>query len=147
MPLGAPYASRITRKLNKKIPPEVLSSLASIEEPGRLADTIAAHLSLKVEDKQDLLEILDVGARLERLMAAIEGEIDGRTKSVRRAGAAIVRVGGIYEITGLTHLGDIPVDLDIFDDLILQHREPFGEIDGSRYRIVQIRIFIRLEGR
>ncbi|WP_331709233.1 endopeptidase La [Legionella hackeliae] len=63
-------------KLNKKIPPEVLSSLASIEEPGRLADTIAAHLSLKVDDKQELLEILDVGIRLERLMAAIEGEID-----------------------------------------------------------------------
>lgn len=63
-------------KLNKKIPPEVLSSLASIEEPGRLADTIAAHLSLKVEDKQELLETLDVGTRLERLMAAIEGEID-----------------------------------------------------------------------
>ena len=63
-------------KLNKKIPPEILSSLASIEEPGRLADTISAHLSLKVEDKQDLLETLDVGTRLERLMAAIENEID-----------------------------------------------------------------------
>jgi ATP-dependent Lon protease len=64
-------------KLNTKIPPEVLSSLTSIEEePGRLADTIAAHLSLKVEDKQELLEILDVEQRLERLMAAIEGEID-----------------------------------------------------------------------
>ena len=63
-------------KLNKKIPPEVLSSLASIEEPGRLADTIAAHLILKIEDKQDLLETLDVGTRLERLMAAIENEID-----------------------------------------------------------------------
>ena len=63
-------------KLNKKIPPEVLSALASIEEPGRLADTIAAHLSLKVEDKQELLETLDVGTRLERLMAAIENEID-----------------------------------------------------------------------
>lgn len=63
-------------KLNKKIPPEVLGSLAGIEEPGRLADTIAAHLSLKIEDKQDLLETLDVGARLERLMAAIENEID-----------------------------------------------------------------------
>lgn len=63
-------------KLNKKIPPEVLSSLAGIEEPGRLADTIAAHLTLKIEDKQDLLEALDVGSRLERLMAAIENEID-----------------------------------------------------------------------
>ncbi len=63
-------------KLNKKIPPEVLSSMAGIEEPGRLADTIAAHLTLKVEDKQDILETLDVGGRLERLMAAIETEID-----------------------------------------------------------------------
>ncbi|KTC65443.1 ATP-dependent protease La (plasmid) [Legionella adelaidensis] len=63
-------------KLNKKIPPEVLSSMAVIEEPGRLADTIAAHLTLKVEDKQILLETLDVGARLEKLMAVIETEID-----------------------------------------------------------------------
>lgn len=63
-------------KLNKKIPPEVLSPLAGIEEPGRLADTIAAHLTLKVDDKQDLLETPDVGTRLERLMASIENEID-----------------------------------------------------------------------
>ncbi|MGL5743149.1 MAG: endopeptidase La [Legionella sp.] len=63
-------------KLNKKIPPEVLSPLAVIEEPGRLADTIAAHLTLKVDDKQELLETLDVGTRLERLMSAIENEID-----------------------------------------------------------------------
>lgn len=63
-------------KLNKKIPPEVLSPLAGIEEPGRLADTIAAHLTLKVDDKQELLEILDIGSRLERLMSAIENEID-----------------------------------------------------------------------
>lgn len=63
-------------KLNKKIPPEVLSSLASIEEPGRLADTIAAHLTLKVEDKQELLESVDISNRLERLMAYLENEID-----------------------------------------------------------------------
>lgn len=63
-------------KLNKKIPPEVLGSLLSLEEPGMLADTIAAHLSLKIEDKQEILEILEVHTRLERLMAAIEGEID-----------------------------------------------------------------------
>src|SRR3990167_488089 len=61
-------------KLNKKIPPEVLASLAGIEDAGRLTDTITAHLSLKVEDKQELLEVLDVGVRLERLMAAIENE-------------------------------------------------------------------------
>lgn len=63
-------------KLNKKIPPEILGSIAGIDDPGRLADTITAHLSLKVEDKQDLLETLDIGMRLERLMAAIETEID-----------------------------------------------------------------------
>ncbi|MGQ3892209.1 endopeptidase La [Legionella sp. CNM-4043-24] len=63
-------------KLNKKIPPEVLSSLAGIEEAGRLADSIAAHLSIKVEDKQELLELTDIASRLERLMATIEVEID-----------------------------------------------------------------------
>ena len=63
-------------KLNRKIPPEVLGSLTSIEDPGRLADTVAAHLNLKVDDKQTLLETLDVGVRLDRLMAFIEGEID-----------------------------------------------------------------------
>ena len=63
-------------KLNKKIPPEVLGSLVGIEEPGRLADTIAAHLTLKVDDKQEILETADLGVRLEKLMALIESEID-----------------------------------------------------------------------
>lgn len=63
-------------KLNKKIPPEVLSTLTSIEEPGRLADMIAAHLTLKIQDKQQLLEELDARARLERLLALLESELD-----------------------------------------------------------------------
>ncbi|HSG10231.1 MAG TPA: endopeptidase La [Gammaproteobacteria bacterium] len=63
-------------KLNKKVPPEILTSLSGIEEPGRLADTIAAHMSLKLEEKQNILEINDSRARLERLMVLIEGEID-----------------------------------------------------------------------
>ncbi len=63
-------------KLNKKVPPEVLTSLSGIEEPGRLADTIAAHMSLKLEEKQQVLEIFDVHARLEHLISMIEGEID-----------------------------------------------------------------------
>ncbi|MBI5450574.1 MAG: endopeptidase La [Gammaproteobacteria bacterium] len=63
-------------KLNNKVPPEVLSSLASIEEPGRLADTIAAHMTLKVEERQALLETADLRVRLERLMEIIESEID-----------------------------------------------------------------------
>ncbi|TNF97885.1 MAG: endopeptidase La [Gammaproteobacteria bacterium] len=63
-------------KLNKKVPPEVLTSLSGIEEPGRLADTIAAHMSLKLEEKQQILEIFDVRERLEHLMSMIESEID-----------------------------------------------------------------------
>ena len=63
-------------KLNKKIPPEILTSLAGIEEAGRLADTIAAHLPLKLEQKQEILEVFDVGARLERLLSQLETELD-----------------------------------------------------------------------
>ncbi|MBK1692983.1 endopeptidase La [Ectothiorhodospira mobilis] len=63
-------------KLNKKIPPEILTSLAGIDDPARLADTIAAHMSLKIEEKQKILEIEDVRTRLEHLMSLIEGEID-----------------------------------------------------------------------
>ena len=63
-------------KLNKKVPPEILTSLSGIEEPGRLADTIAAHMSLKLDEKQKILEIISSHERLERLMVLIEGEID-----------------------------------------------------------------------
>ncbi|MCC5856969.1 MAG: endopeptidase La [Ectothiorhodospiraceae bacterium] len=63
-------------KLNKKVPPEILSSLASVDDPGRLADTIAAHMALKIEGKQTVLEIDDVRDRLEHLLGVIEGEID-----------------------------------------------------------------------
>ena len=63
-------------KLNKKVPPEVLTSLASIDEPSRLADTMAAHMALKLEEKQHALEIPDVRERLEHLMALMEGEND-----------------------------------------------------------------------
>ena len=63
-------------KLNKKIPPEILTSLAGIDEAGRLADTIAAHLPLKLEQKQQVLEMFDVKARLEHLLSQLEAEID-----------------------------------------------------------------------
>ncbi len=63
-------------KLNMKIPPEILTSLSGIDDPGRLADTVAAHLSLKIEDKQEILEIQDVRERLERILAVLESEID-----------------------------------------------------------------------
>lgn len=63
-------------KLNKKIPPEVLTSLAGIDDAPRLADTMAAHMPLKLADKQQVLEIIDVAERLEFLMAMMESEID-----------------------------------------------------------------------
>ncbi len=63
-------------KLNRKVPPEILTSLAGIEQPGRLGDTIAAHMSLKLDAKQKILEIQDVRSRLEHILALIEGEMD-----------------------------------------------------------------------
>ncbi|PUA18517.1 endopeptidase La [Glaciimonas sp. PCH181] len=63
-------------KLNKKIPPEILTSLAGIDDAGRLADTIAAHLPLKLEQKQVILEIFNVGKRYEHLLGQLEGELD-----------------------------------------------------------------------
>ena len=63
-------------KLNKKVPPEVLTALAGIDDAGRLADTVAAHMALKLPEKQKVLEILDVRARLEHILVAIEGEMD-----------------------------------------------------------------------
>ena len=63
-------------KLNKKVPPEILGSLNGIEQPGRLADTIAAHLPIKIDQKQAILEILPVAERLEKLLGQIEAELD-----------------------------------------------------------------------
>ena len=63
-------------KLNKKIPPEILTSIAGIDEPGRLADTIAAHLPLKLESKQSVLDLFEVAKRLEKLLELLEHEVD-----------------------------------------------------------------------
>jgi len=63
-------------KLSTKVPPELLSSLSSIDEPGRLADTIAAHMSLKIDEKQKILEMIDLHERLEHLIGLMEAEID-----------------------------------------------------------------------
>ena len=62
-------------KLNKKIPPEALAAIPQITEAGRLADNIAGHLAVKIGDRQQLLEIADVGKRLEKVFALMEGEI------------------------------------------------------------------------
>jgi len=62
-------------KLNKKIPPEVLVSINQIEDPGKLADTVASHLSLKIPEKQELLETATVSERLEKVFGYMEGEI------------------------------------------------------------------------
>jgi len=62
-------------KLNKKVPAETLASVAQIEDPAKLADTVAAHLSVKISDRQALLETLDTTARLEKVLSLIEGEV------------------------------------------------------------------------
>ncbi|MCE0850448.1 endopeptidase La [Pseudomonas asiatica] len=63
-------------QLGKKVPAEVLSSLNSIEEPGRLVDTMAAHMALKIEQKQEILEIVDLPTRVEHVLALLDAEID-----------------------------------------------------------------------
>ena len=63
-------------KLSKKVPPEILTSLAGLDHPGRLADTVAAHMALRLSDKQRVLEAADLRERLELVMALVEGEID-----------------------------------------------------------------------
>ena len=63
-------------KLNKKVPPEILTSLSGIDQAGRLADTVAAHMALKLSEKQRILEIRDIKVRLEQILGIIEGEID-----------------------------------------------------------------------
>ncbi|MEO3712903.1 MULTISPECIES: endopeptidase La [Roseateles] len=63
-------------KLNKKIPPEILTSIAGIDDAGRLADTIAAHLPLKLDAKQSVLDLADVAKRLEKLLDLLEHEVD-----------------------------------------------------------------------
>ncbi len=63
-------------KLNKKIPPEILTSISSIDDPGRLADTIAAHLPLKLDNKQIVLDLADIRQRLESLFEQLEREVD-----------------------------------------------------------------------
>ncbi|MDR0184769.1 endopeptidase La [Lysobacter arvi] len=63
-------------KTNRKLPPELMQTLSGIDEPGRLADTVAAHLGVRIGDKQKLLETHGIGARLEQLVGLVDGEID-----------------------------------------------------------------------
>jgi len=63
-------------KFNKRVPPEMIMSVSSIEDPSRLADTIASHLTVKLEDKQALLGIMSPTKRLERLYSVMESEIE-----------------------------------------------------------------------
>ena len=63
-------------KLNRKLPPELLTTLSGIDDPGRLADTVAAHIGIRLQDKQRVLEAVDVAQRLELLIGFVDGEID-----------------------------------------------------------------------
>ena len=63
-------------KLNKKVPPEIISSLSGIDDPSRLADTIAAHMAIKIDEKQRILELVNVNERIEHIIGLMESEID-----------------------------------------------------------------------
>ena len=63
-------------QLSKKVPPEVMTSLSSVDEPSRLVDTIASQMSLKLEEKQQILEMTSLGERIEHMMKLLESEID-----------------------------------------------------------------------
>ena len=63
-------------KLNKKVPPEIISSLSGIDDPSRLADTIAAHMAIKIDEKQRILELININERLEHIISLMEAEID-----------------------------------------------------------------------
>jgi len=73
-------------KTNRKLPPELMQTLAGIDDPGRLADIIAAHLGVRLADKQALLEMTDTGERLERLVGLVDGEIDVQSMEKRIRG-------------------------------------------------------------
>ena len=63
-------------KLNKKVPPEIITSLSGIDDPSRLADTIAAHMAIKIDEKQRILELININERLEHIISLMEAEID-----------------------------------------------------------------------
>ena len=92
-------------KLNKKIPPEVLTSLGGIEDAGRLADTIAAHLPLKLEQKQEILEVFSITQRLEKLLSQLEAELD--ILQVEKRIRIVQKL-----VDGQTIPNEIPVDAD-----------------------------------
>ncbi|OGT16599.1 MAG: endopeptidase La [Gammaproteobacteria bacterium RIFCSPLOWO2_02_FULL_38_11] len=112
-------------KLNKKIPPEILVSLASIEDPSRLGDAIAAHLTLKIEERQQVLEIQELQKRLEKILVFMESEMDtlqiekqiqGRVKRQMAEGQRAYYLNEQMKAiqTELGDMGHIPNELDTY---------------------------------
>ncbi|OGT24878.1 MAG: endopeptidase La [Gammaproteobacteria bacterium RIFCSPHIGHO2_12_38_15] len=112
-------------KLNKKIPPEILVSLASIEDPSRLGDAIAAHLTLKIEERQQVLEIQELQKRLEKILVFMESEMDtlqiekqiqGRVKRQMAEGQRAYYLNEQMKAiqTELGDMGNIPNELDTY---------------------------------
>ena len=90
-------------KLNKKIPPEVLVSINQIEDPSKLADTVASHLVLKISEKQELLESGTIAERLEQVYSYMEAEIgilQGETKIRNRGKRQMEQTKGEYDLNG-----------------------------------------------
>ena len=137
-------------KLNKKIPPEILTSLPGIDDAGRLADTIAAHLPLKLEQKQVILEIFNVSKRYEHLLGQLEGELDilqvekrirGRVKrqmeKSQREYYLNEQVKAIQKELGE---GEEGADLDELEKKILAAKMPKEALEKARNELKKLKL-------
>ena len=132
-------------KLNKKVPPEIISSLVSIDDSSRLADTIAAHMSVKIEEKQQVLGISDVKERLEYLIHLMESEIDilqvekkirGRVKSQMEKSQREYYLNEQMKAiqNELGDMEDVPNEIDDLANKIKKvgmHKEAKGKADSE----------------
>jgi len=137
-------------KLNKKVPPEILASLSSIDDAGRLADTVAAHLPLKLEQKQVVLETFEISKRLEYLLGQLEGELDimqvekrirGRVKrqmeKSQREYYLNEQVKAIQKELGE---GEEGTDFDEFDKKILAAKMPKEARDKAQSELKKLKM-------
>jgi len=138
-------------KFNRKVPPELLATLAGIDDASRLCDTVAAHLNIKLEEKQKLLEIIDVEARLEALMAQLETEIDllkiekrirGRVKNQMEKSQREYYLNEQMKATQkeLGEMDDIPNELDDLAARIQTAKMPKEALEKAESELGKLRL-------
>ncbi len=138
-------------KLNRKIPPELLTTMAGIDDNSRLADTVAAHLNVRLEDKQELLEMPDVQQRMERLLKLIEGELDmlqlekrirgrvkGQMEKSQREYYLNEQMKAIQKELG--DMDDAPDDLEELDSKIEKSGMPKQALEKARSELRKLKM-------